>query len=617
MLKIKIICVILLIFNYLANASSLRNSVQKVLSTNPDVIAERKNQDAFKTYVDERKGKYLPTLDIVGYLEESKATLKPNERNQTKSEKKGYSTSIVFQQLLYDGGLTPSQVEQVRHESLGNQYRSFNAIEDTVLQTSKMYTSLVQSDEILALTSDMIKINEKNLIIAKDKEEISGEVLETYQVSSKLNYVSDQYIEEQDKQETNQALYKKLVGERITSKTCRPIVDERVLLSNLEETLQMAILRNYKIMEQVEKIKTQREKISQTYSTFLPRLNLELKITKDKDLELANNGTSDKAYAKLNYSWNLFNGGLDYIKSKTETLFLQEQTKTLENITNEIISDVTSQYQRFYKNKQRIELLSKYVEANVNIVEIYKNEFEAGTRTFVDILNAQGELFQSSKSLVNMQFNAMNNYYDLLYNLSILTDSILKQKNQLCDNVKPTVISIKNEIKDKDIDKELSELLDEPIEKDSTSKELSELLDDPIIDDVASKDLQDQIKEINNNLASSEIILKKKKKEKIQRKESSNLPFLKANKNTFTINIATIRGLNNAEQYIKENNLGKDAYAFEFGDNLERSKILYGIYNSVDEAKEAMKSFNTEILSNEPYVDFINKHQLLYSKYHQ
>ncbi len=610
MLKVKFICILLLVFYCTSTASSLRNSVQKILSTNPNVIAERKNQDAFKTYIDERKGKYLPTLDIVSYIEKSKATLKPDTRNKVKSKKNGYNASLVMQQLIYDGGLTPSQVEQVKHESLGNQYRSFNAIEDTVLQTSKMYTSLVQSDEILALTNNMIKINEENLLIAKDKEEISGEVLETYQVSAKLNYVSDQYIEEQDKQETNKSLYKKLVGEVLTSKTCRPIINETTLPSNLEETLQMAILRNYQIMEQIEKIKTQREKIAQNNAAFLPRLNLELKITRDKDLELANDGTSDKAYAKLNFSWNLFNGGRDYTKSKTEALFLQEQTKTLEDITNNIISDVKSQYQRFYKNKQRIEILKKYVEANVNIVEIYKNEFEAGTRTFIDILNAQSELFQSSKSLINMEYNAMNNYYDLLYNLSILTDSILKQKNQLCDNIKPTVISIKSRIKDKDIDKELSELLDEPKE-DVASNDLESQKED-----VASNDLESQIEEINNNLTSSKNTLKAKKIEKTQKAISSKLPFLQASKDTFTINIATIRGLNNAKQYIKENNLGKDAYSFEFGPKLQRSKVLYGVYNSVEEAKEAMKSFNAEILSNEPYVDFINKHQLLYAKYH-
>ena len=595
MFRMKFICIFLLVFHYVSNASSLRSSVQKVLSTNPNVIAERKNQDAFKTYIDERKGKYLPTLDIVSYLEKSKATLKPLKTKQEKSEKKGYNASIVIQQLIYDGGLTPSQVEQVKHESLGNQYRSFNAIEDTVLQTSKMYTSLVQSNEILALTSDMIKINEENLIIAKDKEEISGEVLETYQVSSKLNYVSDQYIEEQDKQETNKALYKKLVGEVLSSKTCRPIIDEKVLPSNLEETLQMAVLRNYQIIEQIEKIKTQREKISQNNSTFLPRLSLELKITKDKDLELGNNGTSDKSYAKLNFSWNLFNGGRDYIKSKTEALFLQEQTKTLEDITNSIISDVTSQYKRLDKNKQRIEILKKYVEANVNIVEVYKNEFEAGTRTFVDILNAQGELFQSSKSLINMEYNAMNNYYDLLYNLSILTHSIVKQENQLCDDIKPRVISIKSDIKDKDIDEELSELLDEPVTSDNISE-----------------DLQDQIKQINNTLASSKTLLNGDNKEQ----GKLLLPFLQAAKNTYTINIATIKGLSNAKKYIKRNNLGKNAYTFAFGSKLQSSKVLYGVFNTVKEARKAIKSFNYEILSNKPYVDFINKHQLLYAKYH-
>ena len=35
------------------------------------------------------------------------------------------------------------------------------------------------------------------------------------------------------------------------------------------------------------------------------------------------------------------------------------------------------------------------LSANANIVEVYKSEFEAGTRTFVDILDAQTVLYEA------------------------------------------------------------------------------------------------------------------------------------------------------------------------------------------------------------------------------
>merc|ERR1711879_815262 len=83
-------------------------------------------------------------------------------------------------------------------------------------------------------------------------------------------------------------------------------------------------------------------------------------------------------------------------------------------------------------NQKKSRSPRKYVDSNMNILEVYKSEFEAGTRTFVDILNAESELYNSTKSLINMEFQALNNYYDLMLNLSKLSDVVLNNKNQDC-----------------------------------------------------------------------------------------------------------------------------------------------------------------------------------------
>ncbi len=35
-------------------------------------------------------------------------------------------------------------------------------------------------------------------------------------------------------------------------------------------------------------------------------------------------------------------------------------------------------FERYQKNKERIDVLKKYVVSNENIVEVYKSEFESG-----------------------------------------------------------------------------------------------------------------------------------------------------------------------------------------------------------------------------------------------
>lgn len=579
-----------------SSAVSLRDSVEKVLTTNPNVIAERKNQEAYRKYVDDREGFYLPTLDFESYLETNKVKKEYTDGTPDSNVKEeGYNAALIFRQYLYDGGATPSQVTEMKHQDQANKHRSIYAIENTVLETVKVYTALVQSDEKLALTANMIKTHEENLATAKEKEEISGEVLETYQVSSKLNFATDNYIEEQDIKDTGIANYFRYVGSEPDSKVCRPVMDETKVPETLKDAIEIAVLNNHRILEQIQTIKQQRERIAQYDARFLPELNFEVKGSIDKDLTMDERGVQKDVYARLNLNWNLFNGNRDDIRSEQEKIFLQEQKKTLDEITNEVVSEVKSIYSKYYKNKKRIDALKKYVEANVNIVEVYRNEFEAGTRTFIDILDAESELFNASKSLINMEYAALDNYYDLLFVLSTLTDTVLSSSNQECDTVPDRVMEFAPKQNDKEMSDDLSGLISNA-DSDLIKQELG------IEDNTAQNDLDTEVKEVATNDAK-------------QMMESEPKSFLDAPKSYFTINIATKNGLVAASEYIKNNNLGEEAYAFEFGPQMKSAKVLYGVYSSVNEAKAAMKNLSDAVLENKPYIDNISKHQALYSKY--
>ena len=469
MLKIQriIILISIILFSSSLFATSLRDSVQEVINTNPNVIAERKNQEAYRKYVDERKGSYLPTLDIEAYYQDGKERRDSVVDDGQWTSKNGYNAAIIFRQYIYDGGLTPAQVAETKYQELSNKHRSLNVIENTVLETVKAYNALVQSDEILKLTESMIKVNEDNLVTAKQQEEISGEVLETYQVSSKLHFTKDRYIEENESKTTSLATYYRLVGKEIKDKTCRPGIDETKLPKSLDEAIKVAVISNHRILEQIQKIKLQREKIAQANAAFLPSINLELKASLDNDLELS----EDEKYARINLNWNLFNGNKDSITSEQEKLFLQEQKKTLDDITAEVVAEIKSLYSKHHTLEKRIEQLKKYVEANVNIVDVYRDEFQAGTRTFVDILNAESELYESTRTLIEIEFSRLNNYYDLMYNLSALTDSILYSTNQDCVNVAPRVVEYKPKKNENTLELELDGLISDE-DSDLIKKEL-------------------------------------------------------------------------------------------------------------------------------------------------
>lgn len=577
----KYACISLLVSSSL-HAVSLKESVEKVLSSNPEVIGERNNQEAFKKYIDERRANYFPRIDIDGRLEASNSDKKYKVQNPDfngSDQEDGYNIGIALNQMLYDGDLTPSQVREAKHNNVANQFRTNRNIDTVVYDTVMAYTGLVQYEELLNLTKDMIKTNEDNFQIAKEKESISGEILETYQVESKLNFVKEKYLEEKDLKSSRTNTFKRYVGIDPTGNECRPKIDMSRLPANLQDLVEQGVMKNSEIQEQIERIKAQREKIAQADAKFLPNLNLELKALTDNDISLNENGRENQVFGRINLAWNLYNGGGDYAVSKQEELFLAEQKEKLDAVTNRVVESLKVTYQRYLKNKDRIQILKNYVVANENIVEVYKSEFESGTRTFVDILDAQTVLYEAKKSLVNREFELYNNYYDMLNTLSVLTETTLDSKNDGCSD-----------------NKALNSVTVEQKQYNSTndSSDLNALLgDEPVVES------NDRVE----NVA-------------VSRPAETTGSFLDAPESYYTINITTTNGINDAKSYVSNNSLDSNsAYVYPFGPEMKSAKVIYGVYKSVKEANIAIKNLPSSVIANKPYIDNIAKHQKLYAKY--
>ncbi len=595
---LKITCISIFASSSL-HALSLKESVEKVLSNNPEIIAEKNNQEAFKKYIDERKANYLPRVDVDGRLEKSNSDKNyyPTSANKDgSSQEDGYDFGIAVNQMLYDGNLTPSQVAEARYNDSANKYRTEKNIDNIVYETITAYKNLLQYNEMLDLTKEMIKTNEENLQIAKEKESISGEVLETYQVDSKLSFVKEKYLEENDLKSSKISTFKRYVGVEPSGNECRPKMDLSKIPNNLQQIIELAVLRNYEIQQQIETIKSQREKIAQADSKFIQNQSLELKALTDKDLSLNEEGKVNQAYGRINLTWNLYNGGGDHAVSKQEELFLAEEKQRLDAITNKIVESIKVNYQRFLKNQERIAVLKDYVIANENIVEVYKSEFESGTRTFVDILDAQTVLYEAKKSLVSREYELYTNYYDILNTLSMLTSTVLEADSGCADNralakINPEQkrVSFNNSSK----------------QQTTVSSELGALFGN-----------EKTVTKEEKKVATPSKIVKEEKVVKTEMKSENN-SFLEAPADYYTINITTTNGLDAAKNYVSSNNLdASNVYVYPFGVDMKNAKVIYGTFKSFKEASEAMDKLPSSIIANKPYVDNISKHQKLYAKYH-
>ncbi len=93
--------------------------------------------------------------------------------------------------------------------------------------------------------------------------------------------------------------------------------------------------------------------------------------------------------------------------------------------------------------------------------------------------------------------------------------------------------------------------------------------------------------------------------------------FLEASSNKYTINLAYTKSPRRAEKIIERYNLNKNSFFFSFGNDRIFQKIVLGVYNTKEEAQEALSSLPKSLLRNRPIIENITRKQNLYYKYNK
>ncbi len=459
------------------NATTIKEVVVHTLETNQDIVSKSINNDAFKKYVDEQKGGYYPKLDLTGYLgvkDEKEKFSNPNTRTDTQTE--GGNLQLDLEQMLYDGNLTPSLVEEAKARFNSNKLKNSNDVENIVYDSISSYLNVLKFEERIKISEENLIVHEDYLSIADETERINGEILDKVQTKAKIHSAKSNLFEEKNNKTTAKSSFIKNVGISIDENICRPILDESKIPANLETLQKLALENNYQILEQIENIKEQRATISTEKAGFLPTLKFKLQGVYDKDY-LDEDLRTNSYTGKLELKYNIFNGLVNKNRTQREELFLKEVQAKLDVVTKSVLDELSVAYETYDTSKKQIVELKQFIEENKQIISIYKDQFDAGTRNFIDVLNVEGDLYNSKISLINTEYNMQFAYYQILKATSSLETTILNSNDQTCKDIVAKETTNSDTVTNLDKDTSVSDLLSQkPVVKVVTSSEYALLL---------------------------------------------------------------------------------------------------------------------------------------------
>ena len=382
----------------------LIQAARQAVASSPEVAAR---WNGFKASANERdvaRGGLLPQLDLTTSLgRESRVS-------PSRLAGGGYNTNatqLTLSQMLFDGMFTPSEVKRLGFARLTRYYELAEASETAALEAVRAYADVVRYRELVDIATD--NYAEHKQITAQVEERANagvGRQVDVEQATGRLAKAESNLLTELTNLHDVGARYLRIVGEKPPASL--PRLAEPFKLGTLPATtaavIRVGLQGSPTVNAAVENVRASTMAIESRKAAYLPRLELRANtgISNGVDGILGNTRVSG---VQLVLNYNLFRGGADQARER-QSVNLSEQARDLqEKACRDVRQTLSIAYNDVRSLSEQQRYLNQYRLSTEKSREAYRQQFDIGQRTLLDMLDNQNEYFEATRAYINARHN--------------------------------------------------------------------------------------------------------------------------------------------------------------------------------------------------------------------
>ncbi len=399
-----------------AEEVSLHQSVEQTLNYSPRLQMLKHNQAAVKYELEQSKGAYLPSVDmILGYgtdqYSDRSTRLSDSNPGNEDWDIRGEAT-LSLTQKLYDGGETKSRIA-VREAVVNSvDYRTFDNAQSVALDAIVAHMNVYRQRELVKLAQKNVE-NHEDILESLDRLQQGGvgSIADVTQVQGRLARSQSSLYAAQAEAAVAEANYRRVTGTEPDDIQFAAIPENTP--QNLEQALTATEQGNPKVLALNADIKEADARVRLAESAYQPKLNLELASSYDDQTQ----GDPSWVFANeamVRMRWNLFNGKQDkYAVQAASSRKLQSQSSRDEQLID-VLEQTAASWAQYQAAVQQVATYGQAVQYNRETLDSYLKQFNVAQRSLLDVLDAENEYFQSSGQLTTACVNKVIAAYRLL-----------------------------------------------------------------------------------------------------------------------------------------------------------------------------------------------------------
>jgi len=415
-----------------ARAQSLQEALAMAYANNPTLQAARAQLRAVDENVPQALAGWRPTVQMTGSYGTATGNT-TNTRTGTRSNNDRDPASLTgsVSQPIFRGGRTEASTRRAENQVLAQRARLLATEQQVLQETVNSYVAVIRDQEEVRLNINNEQVLTRQLQATNERFRV-GEITRTdvAQAESRLAGSRAARADAEGRLQQSRATFTRLVGqapERLVAP--QPL---RQPVANARDAATLASQNNPNVVAALFDEAAARDLVDVNFSTLLPQVSLNASTFRnDNSSQPDSRSTGSSVTANLTVP--IYQGGSEHAAVRQARQQAQQARQIVEDQRRAAAQSSTQAFEVLTAARAQVESVRAQIRAAEIALDGVQREAIVGSRTTLDVLNAEQELLNARVSLVRALANVITASHSLASSVGRLTARDLALPVQIYD----------------------------------------------------------------------------------------------------------------------------------------------------------------------------------------
>ncbi|MDP5240150.1 TolC family outer membrane protein [Uliginosibacterium sp. 31-16] len=390
------------------HAATLNEVTERALARSPDVQLRLHEYNASSNEQQAARGGLRPRLDLEGYAGRERYDPAPGSSNYFNHP----GAALQLRQLLFDGGATRNDIKRLGFAKATRYYELLQTADDIAYESARAYLDVQRYRQQSELAKDNWAIHKELYDQISTRVQAGvGRRVDLEQAGGRLALAQSNWLTDTSNLHDVGARFERIVGE------APPVLAEAPDLTKQmpedKQVLTEALRNNPGFMAAVSNLRSARAQTDVRRAANAPTVEFRASTGVERNRSGVD-GNYQNGVAQIVMNYNLYRGGADSARIQQAKELYNAAIDGREKSCRDIRQTTTIAVNNVRKQREQLRYLNQHLISTEKARDAYRQQFDIGQRTLLDLLDTENELFQARRAYTNAQYDLKQAEYQVL-----------------------------------------------------------------------------------------------------------------------------------------------------------------------------------------------------------